>query len=60
MSLSSAEVFDPVAGIFSATVSMTAGRAWHTGTLLQNGDVLITGGSESSGNVLATAELNHQ
>lgn len=55
--LSSAEVFDPVTGTFRATVSMMSERAVHTATLLQNGQVLITGGGGNSGNVLATAEL---
>jgi hypothetical protein len=59
-SLSSAELFDPVTGVFSPTVSMMAKRAGHTATLLQNGGVLITGGSAGSGNVLASAELYQQ
>jgi Kelch motif. len=44
----SAEVFNPKTGAFSATGSMTIGRAWHTATLLLDGRVLLTGGTTSS------------
>src|ERR1700688_3412678 len=49
------------AGIFTSTGSMTAPRAGHTATLLQNGKVLIAGGSHfppiAGVEVLASAEL---
>ena len=32
-------------------------RGGHTATLMMNGKVLVTGGSDASGNDLATAEL---
>lgn len=55
--LATAELFDSQTGAFSPTVSLTTPRAWHTATLLGNGEVLLTGGVDAPGNVLATAEL---
>ena len=62
-SLSSAELFDPATGNFTATADMTAIRESHTTTLLASGQVLIVGGSDGTlgysptTTVLATAEL---
>jgi WD40 repeat protein len=43
---------------FSITGSLTTGRYYNqTATLLPNGSVLVVGGKDSSGNVLASAEL---
>lgn len=58
--LASAELFDPSKGTFSAAGgSMTTPRIGFTAALLNDGTgrVLLTGGKDSNGNVLATAEL---
>jgi len=54
-----AEIYDPSSDAFSFTGGMTTPRYNHSATLLQDGDVLIVGGSASSvtGAPLATAEL---
>src|SRR5580698_1355176 len=53
--LSSAEVFDPVAGAFAATGSLNSARAGQTATLLPNGTVLAAGGFDTD--ALASAEF---
>lgn len=54
-----AEIYDPVSGAFSFTGSMATPRYSHTATLLENGDILVAGGSSSAitGAPLASAEL---
>jgi hypothetical protein len=53
--LSSAEVFDPVAGAFAATGSLNSARAGQTATLLPNGTVLAAGGFDTD--ALSSAEF---
>ena len=47
--LSSAELYDPLSGTWSATGSPNTGHILHTATLLPNGQVLVAGGRNNDG-----------
>ena len=56
LSLSSAELYDPVSGTWTATGSMGNARDNHTATLLPSGKVLVAAGFGNAG-PLSSAEL---
>jgi len=57
--LSSSELYDPVSGTWSDTGNLSVAREMHTASLLQNGKVLVVGGTDDDDfrNGFASAEL---
>lgn len=55
--LSSAEIYNPKTGKFTKIPDMNQKRSHHTSTLLQDGRVLITGGSIFAPSYIASAEI---
>ena len=55
--LTSAELYDPVAGTWSSAGNLSTARIEHTATLLPNGQVLVVGGQDGNNNSFASAEL---
>jgi hypothetical protein len=56
--ISSAELYDPVTGNWHAPGSLSGLRRFHTGTLLNNGKVLlVNGGKNASGGFISKDEI---
>lgn len=52
--LSSATVYEPGTGTWTAVASMPAGRQAHTATVLSNGKVLVAGGENATGRLASS------
>lgn len=54
---STAEIYDPTTGTWTATGSMRLERAFHGAALLPSGKVLVAGGIAAGGEPIASAEI---
>jgi cellulose synthase/poly-beta-1,6-N-acetylglucosamine synthase-like glycosyltransferase/transposase len=52
---STAELFDPLTGTFTATTNLNTARAYHTQTILPDGRIVILGGSTASDVITTTS-----
>ena len=50
------EIYDPLAGLWSITGDLNQKRGGHTATLLQDGEVLVAGGTSTGNEALTSAE----
>src|SRR5262245_16612406 len=57
--LSPAELYDPATQISTLTGAMNFPRRGHQATLLQSGDVLVSGGTDANGQLVGQAEIYH-
>jgi WD40 repeat protein len=55
--LSTAELYDPATGTWTPVAPMAAARRDHTATVMGNGQVLVTGGTNASGLRQRSAEV---
>ena len=55
--LNDADIYDPIANIWSSTVSSSTPRSFHTATLLLSGKVLVAGGDNGCCYTLSSSEL---
>ena len=57
--LSPAEVYDPATQTSTLTGAMIIPRTGYQATLLPSGDVLVSGGADSNGQLVGPAEIYH-